>query len=63
MFGRPIGAGEMFRIVTSENIVRAYNARGPREKWAEWARENKEQSTLLNQAMILAAKMGLIDGQ
>lgn len=62
MLGRPIGANEIYRILISEIIVRAFNARGPREKWVDWARENKEQSATLNQAMILAHDMGMIDG-
>ncbi len=62
VFGRPIGANEMYCIIVSENIVNAARARGPREKWVEWAAENKELSKMVNQAMILAHKMGMIDG-
>lgn len=61
VMGRSLGVIEMRRMIVSENIVNAYNTRGPSDKWAEWAKENKDQSALLNQAMILAAKMGLID--
>ncbi len=62
VFGRPIGANEMYCIITSENIVNAFNARGPADKWEEWARANKSESKRLNQAMILAHNMGMIDG-
>lgn len=62
VMGRTLGVGEMRRMISSENIVNWYNQRGPSEKWAEWAKANKPQSAALNQAMILAVKMGLIDG-
>ena len=49
-----LGAGEMMRMITAENIVMAYQARADSENWAEWAAKNKKASRLLNAAAKLA---------
>jgi len=49
-----LGAGELRRMVTAENIVEAYHARLATNDWAEWAKANKSMSRLLNEAAKLA---------
>ncbi len=47
ILGRPLGAGEVRRLVTAENIVKAYQGRAAAENWATWANENPVLSALL----------------
>jgi len=51
----------MYCIIVSEKIVSLFNQRGPADKWVDWAIANKEDSIMLNRAMILAHNMGMID--
>lgn len=54
VLGRPLGYGEIQRMVIAENIVRAYNARKASDNWAVWAQKNREANRLLEQAMRAA---------
>jgi hypothetical protein len=49
--GRTLGAGELRRMVATENVVNAYKARKASSNWAEWAAANPGASRLLNAAM------------
>ena len=51
VYGRPLGYGELKRMLTAENIVNAYRARDASANWAQWATENPELNRLLNEAM------------
>jgi hypothetical protein len=60
VWGRPIGVGEMRRMMAADAIVRAHMGRAKhKEGWAAWAAANPEQNALLNAAMMLA---GVGDG-
>jgi hypothetical protein len=64
VMGRPyLGAGEIMRMQAAETVVRVYNERKRYDDWTRHAREDPEGSAFLNRAMILATKMGLIDGR
>lgn len=52
VYGRPLGYGEMRRIMAVESIVNAYQARARSSDWAKWASENPEH----NKALIAAMK-------
>ena len=39
--------GEIQRMITAENIVRAYTSRKREENWAQWALENPHSDELL----------------
>ena len=55
VWGRPIGVGEIKRMVLADNIVQAYRGRlAHADGWAAWASENPEANSLLNLAMRLA---------
>jgi hypothetical protein len=55
VWGRPIGVGEMRRMMVADAIVRAHHGRAThKEGWAAWAAANPEQNALLNAAMRLA---------
>lgn len=60
MLGRPLGAGEIRRMITAENIVRAYTERKRSTDWAGWASANPTEARLLDQA--LRASLGVNDG-
>lgn len=49
-----LGAGEIRRMITADNIVRAYQDRATSKNWADWASKNKSMSRLLNEAAKLA---------
>lgn len=42
-----LGAGEMRRMLTAERVVRAYRDRAGAANWAEWAKDNPDDSRLL----------------
>jgi hypothetical protein len=55
VWGRPIGVGEMRRMLVADSIVRAHIGRAThKEGWAAWAADNPEQNALLNTAMKMA---------
>ena len=55
VWGRPLGVGEIRRMVVAENIVQAYRARAAHsDGWAAWASANPDANRLLNLAMRLA---------
>ena len=56
-----LGAGEIRQMLTTENIIGYYNQREASGDWDEWAKKNEHQSIALNNAMIAAAKRGLLD--
>jgi hypothetical protein len=53
VLGRAPGAGELKRMVTAENIVKAYRERERAENWAAWAKDNPE----LAKALELGARL------
>jgi hypothetical protein len=53
VLGRAPGAGELKRMVTAENIVRAYREREKAENWVAWAQANPE----LAKALELGARL------
>ena len=61
VFGRPLGAGEMRRMMIAETIVHAYRARAAAENWAAWETANPELAALLNAALKAAIDEGLLD--
>jgi hypothetical protein len=58
VLGRAIGYGEIQRMITAENIMRAYGERRAAENWAAWAEEHPDDAALLNEAMLLAKAEG-----
>jgi hypothetical protein len=55
VWGRPIGVGEMKRMMVAESIVRAHVSRAThKEGWAAWAAANPGLNALLNAAMFEA---------
>ena len=52
--GRPLGIGEIRRMVAAENVIRAYANRKAAEDWAKWAEDHPDQAALLNYAMKAA---------
>jgi len=61
VFGRPLGAGEMRRMMIAETIVNLYRARAAAENWAAWETANPELAALLNAALKAAIDEGLLD--
>lgn len=60
VWGRPIGVGEMKRMMVAESIVRAHIGRAKhKEGWAAWAAANPDLNALLIAAMKMA---GVEDG-
>lgn len=57
IFGRVLGAGELRRMLACENIVRAYQERQKHPNWAEWARDNPDESRILNQLAKATAEI------
>ena len=55
VYGRTLGAGEMRRMVLTENVINAYRARERSENWAKWVQENRQASELLAQAAKAAS--------
>jgi hypothetical protein len=50
-WGRPLGVGEMRRMLVAELIVKAHRQRSQHpEGWAAWAKEHRHESELLNTA-------------
>jgi hypothetical protein len=47
-------AAEMRRMMTIENIFKAFAERGKSVNWATWAQTHKAQARMLEQAMIAA---------
>lgn len=48
VFGRKtLAAGEIFRMMTAENIRAAFRARRQAQNWAEWASENPQAARML----------------
>jgi len=60
VFGRPLGAGEMRRMMIAETIVNLYHARAAAENWAAWETANPGLAALLNAALKAAIDEGLI---
>jgi hypothetical protein len=53
-----LGAGEIRRMIYTENIIRFYNSKTKAENWAEWAAKFPGPDAILNEAMILAERHG-----
>ena len=50
--GRPyLGAGEIRRFMTAENVVAAYRSRAKSDNWATWAKSNEQAAQLLSWAV------------
>lgn len=54
VLGRTLGKGEMTRMITCENIVKAYQSRTAAPDWAKWAADNPQANRLLTAAMLAA---------
>lgn len=55
VMGRSVlSAGELKRMVVTENIVYAYRERARAENWAKWTQENPDKAQFLNEAARLA---------
>ena len=52
VIGRPLGYGEIQRMLSAEAIVRAYNERSRAASWPAWERDNPDKARQLNEAMI-----------
>lgn len=50
VYGRPLGYGEMHRILWAEQFLSAHTARGQALNWATWAKENPEVNEMLADA-------------
>jgi hypothetical protein len=60
VLGRPLGAGEIFRISTVKNIVNWYRERENSPNWAAWEKVNKERAEYLASIHKMAVDMGYI---
>ncbi len=47
IYGRPLGYGEMRRMIVAENVVKWHKERSVAENWAAWANENHDKAALL----------------
>jgi hypothetical protein len=54
--GRPLGAGEMRRMIFTENLVIAHELRQNSKDWSAWAKDNPEWNRMLIQAAKLIAE-------
>lgn len=53
VIGRPLGYGEIQRMLSAEAIVKAYHERSRAASWATWERDNPDRAKQLNEAMLL----------
>lgn len=53
VLGRPLGYGEIQRMLTAENIVKWYNERQKSGNFAQWAADNPDKDRALMEAMLL----------
>jgi hypothetical protein len=60
VLGRPLGAGEIFRITTVKNIVRWYKERESASNWAAWEKMNPEKAGFLDEVHKLSKDMGYV---
>jgi hypothetical protein len=56
VLGRPLGAGEIYRLSTVLNIVNWYREREASDNWAAWERLNPERAKFLDDIYKLAVK-------
>jgi hypothetical protein len=49
VLGRPLGAGEIFRMSTVKNIINWYKEREASPNWAAWEKMNPEKSKYLSE--------------
>jgi hypothetical protein len=50
VMGRPLGAGEIKRMIVAEQVVEAYRGRERADNWAAWADANPYYAALLARA-------------
>ena len=60
VLGRPLGAGEIFRITAVKNIVNMYKDREASPNWAAWEKQFPERKAYLDEAYKLAVDMGYV---
>jgi hypothetical protein len=60
VLGRPLGVGEIRRMVTCENIINAYREQNSSSNMVEWTASNPEKADMLNKAHKLAVELGMI---
>jgi len=58
VYGRVLGAGEIKRMIATENIIRWYNERAASDNWATWNKSNPEKAHALDQAARIARDDG-----
>lgn len=63
VYGRPLGIGEMRRLLTAERIVKIYVDRAEFETgYANWGIANPDAARILERAYIAARDEGLLNG-
>ena len=60
VLGRPLGAGEIFKITTVKNIVNWYRERENAPNWAAWVKMNPEKARFLDDVHKTAKDMGYV---
>ena len=60
VLGRPLGAGEIFRITAVKNIVNMYKDREASPNWAAWEKQFPERKAYLDEAYKLAVEHGMM---
>ena len=60
VLGRPLGAGEIFRISTVKAIVNMYREREASPNWPAWEKMNPERKAYLDEAYKIAVELGMI---
>ena len=62
VLGRPLGAGEIFRITAVKNIVNMYKDREAYPNWPAWEKMNPERKAYLDEAYKIVVEHGMIRG-
>lgn len=60
VLGRPLGAGEIFRISAVKNIVNLYRDREASPNWAAWIKANPVAAGYLDEAYKIAVEHGMV---
>lgn len=58
VLGRPLGAGEIRRMIAADNVIRAYKSRQNSDNWATWAIKNPMYAQTIAEAIKLAGEDG-----
>jgi hypothetical protein len=53
-----LGAGEIRRMIYTENLIRFHHGKTKADSWAEWAAKFPGPDAILNEAMLLSEKYG-----